>query len=70
MSFMWPLLFRPVFFQTALPCIFGYYLEKGVMPLDDVVMLNCKKGTTTENQDTDVKYMGKALYVGDCVCII
>ena len=44
-----------MFFWTALPCSGGYHLERGGMPLHDVVGINCEK---TENQGTDVKYMG------------
>ena len=35
-----------------------YHLERGGMPLHDVVGINCKKGATTEYQGADVKYMG------------
>ena len=31
---------------------------EGRMPLHDVVGINCKKGATTENQGSTVKYMG------------
>ena len=31
---------------------------EGGMPLHDAVGINCEKGATTENQGTDVKYMG------------
>ena len=58
MSFTRPFLLFPVFIQTALPCSGGSYLEKGGMPLYDVVGINCKKGATTENQGSAVKYMG------------
>ena len=57
MSFMPTLLLGPVFFRTALPCSGGYQLERGGMQLHDAVGINCKKGATTENQGTDVKYM-------------
>ena len=30
----------------------------GPVPLHDAVGLNCKKGTTTENHGSAVKYMG------------
>ena len=36
----------------------GYHMERGGMPLHDAVGINCKKGTTTEHQDSAVKYMG------------
>ena len=58
MSFTWPFLLGPVFFRTAIQCFGGYHLERGDMPLQDVVGINCKKGTTTEYQGADVKYMG------------
>ena len=48
----------PMFFRTALPCSCGYHLERGGMPLHDAFGINYKNGATTENQGTDVKYMG------------
>ena len=48
----------PVFFRTALPCSGGYHMEMGGMPLHDAVGINFKKGATTENQGSGVKYMG------------
>ena len=57
MSFTRPFLLGPVFFRTALPCSGGYHIESGGMPLH-VVGINCKKGATTENQGSAVKYMG------------
>ena len=57
-EFHWPFLLGPVFFRTALPCSGGYHMEWGGMPLRDAVGVNCKKDTTTENQDTAIKYMG------------
>ena len=47
-----------VFFRTALPCSGVYHMERGGMPLHDVVGINCKKGVTIENQGSAVKYMG------------
>ena len=41
MSFMRPFLFGTVFFWTALPCSGGYHMERGGMPLHDVVGINC-----------------------------
>ena len=58
MSFTWPFLLGPVFFRTALPCSGGYHMERGGTPLHDVVGINYKKGATTENQGSAVKYMG------------
>ena len=59
MSFMRPFLLGPVFFWTTLPCSGGYHIEMGGMPLHDVTGINCKNGTTTENQGSAVKYMAK-----------
>ena len=47
-----------VFFRTALPCSGGSHMERGGMPLHDAVGMTCKKGATTEHQDSAVKYMG------------
>ena len=58
MSFTRPFLLGPVFFRTALTCSGGYDMERGGMPSHDVVGIKCKKGATTENQDSAVKYMG------------
>ena len=57
MSFTRPFLLDPVFFRTALPCSGGYHMERGGMPFHDAVGINGKKGTTTENQCADVKYI-------------
>ena len=70
MSFTWPFLLSAVFFRTALPFSGGYHMERGGMPLHDVVGINCKKGATTENQGSAVKYMGLGVYLDDCVCVI
>ena len=48
-------LLGPVYFWTALLCSGGCHLERGGMPLHDAVGINCKKGTPTEYQGTDVK---------------
>ena len=40
------------------------------MPLLDVVVINRKKGTTTENQDADVKYIGYVVCVDNCVSVL
>ena len=58
MSFTRLFLLGPVFFQTALPCSGGYQLQRGGMPLYDVVGINCKNDATTEYQGGDEKYMG------------
>ena len=44
-------------------------MERGEMPLHDAVGINCKKGTTSENQGSGVKYMGYVVYLDDCVCV-
>ena len=59
-----------MFFQTVLPCTGRYHLERGGMPLHDTVGINCEKVSTTENQVSDFKYMGKVVYVDDCVCYL
>ena len=69
MSFTWEFLLGPVFFRTALPCSGGYHTERGGMPLHDAVGINCKKGATTENQGSRVKYMSSGVYPDDCVCV-
>ena len=43
-------------------------MEKGGMLLHDVVGINCKKGATTENQGSAVKYMGYG-YILMTVCV-
>ena len=58
LSFTLSFLLGPVFFRTALPCSGGYHLERGGMPLHDAVVINFKKGASTENQGADVKYTG------------
>ena len=50
MSFTVPFLLGTVFFWTALPCFGSYHMERGGMPLYDVVGINCEKGANTENQ--------------------
>ena len=40
------------------------------MPLHDAVGINSKNVGTTEYQGADVKYMGKGLYIDDCVCYL
>ena len=40
------------------------------MPLNDAVMINCKKGATTGNKGSGVKYMGYGVYLDACVCIL
>ena len=70
MSFMLPFLLGTVFFRTALPCSGGYHMERGGMPLNDAVGINCKKGATNENKGSGVKHMGYWVYLDDCVCFI
>ena len=70
MSFTRPFLLDPMFFRTSLPCSGGYHMERGGMPLHDVVGINCKKGATTKNQSSAVKYMGNGVYLDDCVCVL
>ena len=71
MSLTRPSLLGTVFFRTALPCSGCYHMERGGMPLHDAVGINCKKGATTENQGSAVKYMGKGcILMTVCVCFI
>ena len=39
------------------PVLWWLSPEEGGMPLHDAVGINCKKGATTENQGSGVKYM-------------
>ena len=60
-----------VFIRSALPYSGGYHLEWGGMPLHDVVGVNCKQCTTTENHGACVKYIGCGVYAGWlCVCVL
>ena len=45
-------------------------MERGGMSLHDAVGINCKKGTTTENQGSAAKYMGYGVYLDNCVCVL
>ena len=66
MSFTRLFLLGTVFFRTALPCSGGYHMERGGMPLHDAVGINCKKGATTEDQGSGVKYILMTV----CVCVL
>ena len=46
--------------------LWWYHMERGGMPLHDAVGINCKKGATTENQGSGVKYKGCILMT---VCV-
>ena len=70
MSLTRPSLLDTLFFRTALPCSGGSHMERGGMPLHDAVEINYKKGPTAEHQDSAVKYMGKGVYLDDCVCVL
>ena len=70
MSLTRPSLLGTVFFRTALPCSGGYHMERGGMTLHYAVGINCKKGATTENQNSAVKYMGYGVYLDECVCVL
>ena len=57
MSFTRPFLtLDTVFFRNALPCSGSYHMGRSGMPLHDAAGINCKKGATTENQGSGVKY--------------
>ena len=51
-----------MFFQTALPFSGGYHLERGVMPLHDVVGINWK-GRNYWKSRLMCPYMGSGVYV-------
>ena len=57
MSFTRPFLLDPVFFRTAPPCSGGYHMDRGGMQFHHTVGINCKKGATTKNQGSGVKYI-------------
>ena len=57
MSFTRPFVLGTVFFLTALPCSGGYHIKRGGIPLHDAVGINCKKGASSENLGSGVKYM-------------
>ena len=40
------------------------------MPLHDAVEINCKKGATTENQGSTVKYIGAKGCILMTVCVL
>ena len=40
------------------PVLWWLSWERGGMPLHDAVGINCKRGATTENQGSGVKFMG------------
>ena len=44
--------------------------DHGGMPLQDAVGINCKRGPTTKNQGSAVKYIGQGVYLDDCVCVL
>ena len=61
---LWMINFNAAIFHMSLHslrlpsfALMNYHLERGGMPLYDADGINCKKGTTTENQDTGAGYM-------------
>ena len=50
MSFTRTFLLGHVFFRTGFSCSGGYHLERGGMPLQDVVGISSKQESITENQ--------------------
>ena len=58
MSLTRPFLLGAVFSRNALSFSGGYHIERGEMPLHGAVGINCKKGETTGNQGSGIKYMG------------
>ena len=53
-----PIFAWPYVLLDCPPCSGGYHMDRGGMPLHDAVGINCKNGSTTENQGSGVKYMG------------
>ena len=53
-----PSLLDTVFFQTTLPCSGGYHMERGLMPLHDALLINCKKDATTEKARLNCQVYG------------
>ena len=57
--------------SAALPCYGGYHMEREGMPLHDAVGINCKKGATTYNQGSGVKYMANGcILMTVCECYL
>ena len=61
----------------AWPCVgpsshalVDYHLERGGMPLHDVVGVNCKRDAATENQGTGAWYRTKGCVFDDSVSVI
>ena len=69
MSLPRPYLLGTVFFRTALPCSGGYHMERRVMTLHGAVGINCKKGATTENQDSTSSIWAKGCILMT-VCVL
>ena len=63
--FVWP-----SFFLTALPCSGGYHLERGGMPLYDVVGINCKLVQLLKIKVQVSSICAKQCMLEDCVCVI
>ena len=62
MSFTSEFLLGTVLFRTALPCSGGYHMERGGMPLHDVVGINCKKGAVLK-----IKVQLSSIWAKGCV---
>ena len=70
MSFTRPSLLGPVFFRTALTFSGFYNMERGGIPLHDAVGINCKKGTTSENQGKVSSIWAKGCILMTVLCFI
>ena len=70
MSFMSHFCLALCSFGRSSSALVGYHMKRGGMPLRDDCMENCKMGATTENQGSGVMYMGKGVYLDDCVFVI
>ena len=49
---------RPSVHSDRPPVLWWLSPERGGMPLNVAVGINCQKGATTENQGSNVRYMG------------
>ena len=48
----------------------AYYLERGGMPLQHVVGVNCENGTTTDIKEQVMNIWAKGFILDNCACTI
>ena len=56
-------IFLPCVLSDRPPVLWWLSPSEGREPLRDAVWINCKMGTTTENQEAVVTYMGYGVYI-------